>query len=494
MKASAPLLITLFVLSLGRASAADRLLLIGGGPNPEDSQVSIELNVAWIQELMSHYNFSSERLLFTAGNDNNAIKDISENLTSPEISGTWHPLARLMGQQNDAAVHFRHNNLTSVDGSTHATNFKHTLNSEVASLGKNDSLLVVYQGHGGRNSSNPLENTLKLWGDTPVDALTFNTILSQRRPGTTVRSILPQCFSGGFAHTPEQNAGYASHDRLTCGFYSVPPNRESEGCTRSVDDRDYRDYSSYFFAALTGTTRQGDSARLATKTPTLLDAHHWAYIHAWSSDLPFSSSEHFLQQWVPWYLRWTSIWSVPKNDRYFEIAMKMAQTLDIDFTTFSELSHTSGSAFKRYHQDLEGIDHVLAEISGEKAQLRGKLSKKLEHHFPEVFFPYSNVWLSMKPSQKRRIVNWIESQENYPELVRLQNRIEKLQQQRLDTRRKAAMYFRILHMLKLAIYKEQLFRFGSDSDIRQYQALLRCESWSLPGTLSPKPLHGTPTT
>ena len=56
-------LMTLTLLLPLAAAARDALFVVGGGPLPEESQVSIERNVRWIERLTKN-RFPQSRLLF----------------------------------------------------------------------------------------------------------------------------------------------------------------------------------------------------------------------------------------------------------------------------------------------------------------------------------------------------------------------------------------------------------------------------------------------
>src|SRR5690606_22002485 len=51
------------------AWGTDQYLIIGGGPTPDASQVSIEQNVLWIDSVLQQFPFSKSRVVFGAGKD-----------------------------------------------------------------------------------------------------------------------------------------------------------------------------------------------------------------------------------------------------------------------------------------------------------------------------------------------------------------------------------------------------------------------------------------
>ena len=89
----------------------------------------------------------------------------------------------------------------------------------------------------------------------------FSDWLSDFRPDVNVVLVMVQCHSGGFAHTifEQANASQALALHARCGFFSQVHDRAAAGCTPDVDEADYQEYSSFFWAALAGRTRAGAS-------------------------------------------------------------------------------------------------------------------------------------------------------------------------------------------------------------------------------------------
>src|SRR5690606_12071652 len=94
------------------------------------------------------------------------------------------------------------------------------------------------------------------------------------------------------------------------------------------DAGDYRDYATYFVAALAGETRVGKS--LSTQPDlngdgkvSLIEAHSYAYTEGFSKDIPFSTSDYYLELWEPWFTRWRSL-PFAANNPYWVNAQRIA--------------------------------------------------------------------------------------------------------------------------------------------------------------------------
>jgi len=464
--------------------AAERLMIVGGGPLPKDSQVSIERNVVWIDRLTDNPGYEQRQLLFTAGPDK--IRDIIEQRADDELLQRYLPLSRIFGEQYDALSAFRPNRIRNITGPSTARSVEQQLSQALGDLAPGDSLWFIYNGHGGRPSSEPSKNTLRLWNNTTLDVQGFADIAQARPQGTILRSFMPQCFSGGFARSialsPERPDSQ-SVDPLQCGFYSVPADQESEGCTISVDTGQYRDYSTFFFAALTGRTRNGEPVKPeATKTdpPTLLDAHRWAYVNGNSTDIPFTSSEYFLELWQPWYLRWHSINQISGDNPYYPLAAGIANRLGIDAGDPRSMAREAARLREQADAQIESIRQELGRLSTEERKLRRGILIDFQRQFPEAVFPYNANWPRRLALQERTILGAITSHADYPRLEQLQNEIDAGDQRLLDQQRDRASILRLQRMLRLSTLYELFQRFADPDERNNYEMLVACESWAPP--------------
>ena len=73
--------------------------------------------------------------------------------------------------------------------------------------------------------------------------------------------VMVQCYSGGFANLIFRQGdplkGLARANR--CGFYATVETRPAAGCTPDINEENYQEYSSYFWAAMLGATRTGQA-------------------------------------------------------------------------------------------------------------------------------------------------------------------------------------------------------------------------------------------
>ncbi|NJM58277.1 MAG: Caspase domain-containing protein, partial [Synechococcales cyanobacterium RU_4_20] len=163
-------------------------------------------------------------------------------------------------------------------------------------------LFVYFSGHGYLNETNADNNGLILWGEDVIDVQSLAIRLDALPRSKPVVVMMAQCFSGSFANLiyagGDPEAPVALHSR--CGFFATTQDLPSVGCTPEVDEADYRDYSSSFFAGLTGIDRLGQPVVSADYDGngkiSYNEAHAFAKIDEKTSDRPVSSLEVWLQR------------------------------------------------------------------------------------------------------------------------------------------------------------------------------------------------------
>lgn len=285
-RAAAPLFLLLALpaaLALGPAlplsSPPLRALLVGGGPDPDHNQVAIESNVRYVRRLLPPKTVS--RVLFANGNPN------STDVLYEDAKG------------ND---HFERTDLPSLNGPSRLAAFDqqfHALRSQAGG-----PLLLYFTGHGGPGPDSYDNNEYDMWNN---DVLTVKHLAAQidtLPPKTHIVVVMVECFSGGFGNLLFQGGDPqgAPLSQDLCGFFASVPSRVAAGCTPEVDQADYHDFTSYFFAALSGRDRLGRSVTGADYNHDGIvgmdEAYAYALIHDISIDTPTCTSDIFLRRFV----------------------------------------------------------------------------------------------------------------------------------------------------------------------------------------------------
>ncbi len=263
------------------SAAPLRVLIVGGGPDKSHNQIAIESNVRYVRRLLPPA--SSVRTLFADGNPHTVNVQYLDANANPR---------------------YRASDLGDIDGPSRLTAF-HSALKELSSQGQGP-LLLYFTGHGSPDDTGDYtDNAYDMWSDDELTVKGLATSLKTLPAETPVTVVMVQCFSGAFGNLLFQNGDTngAALDRPLCGFFASVPQREAAGCTAEVNEADYHDFTSYFFAALTGHSRLGKTVTGADYngdgTVGMNEAYDYTLLHDISIDTPTCTSDIFLRRFVP---------------------------------------------------------------------------------------------------------------------------------------------------------------------------------------------------
>ncbi|NER81542.1 MAG: caspase family protein [Leptolyngbya sp. SIO1D8] len=262
-----------------------RFLVVAGGGAPSYNEIALEKNVQYFQRSLAHmgWNPAFATVLFANGTDGRAsVRYLDllgrERFKVPNID-------YLTGAATETAVRqwFQ-------DASSNQSDMRHCLT------------FFYFTGHGNLNKDNADNNDLILWEEGLLSVQELAGMLDQWPPEIPFVTMMAQCYSGAFANLIYEN-GDASQPvalQTRCGFFATVKTRPSVGCTPLVNEADYRDYSSSFFAGLSGQDRVGHPISSADYDAngqiSFAEAHAFAKVDGETSDWPISTSESWLQE------------------------------------------------------------------------------------------------------------------------------------------------------------------------------------------------------
>jgi hypothetical protein len=265
-------------------SPAQNFLVMAGGGAPSYNEIALEKNVLYFQRTLQTMGIDPAiaSTYFANGNDGKATvrylnEARQERFKVPEIP---HLL-----------------------GASTLENFQSWLDQTVRS-DDTRPVFFYFTGHGSHNRSNENNNAMILWGEQGFSVQKFSQLLDDLPTTTPIVTMMSQCYSGSFA-----NFIYEGGDpdravalQTRCGFFATIKSRPSVGCTPEVNEADYRDYSSSFFAGLSGKSRTGQAVASADYNKngrvSYAEAHAFAKVDEQTTDLPVSTIEVWLQEKV----------------------------------------------------------------------------------------------------------------------------------------------------------------------------------------------------
>ncbi len=264
------------------SSGSPTFLVVAGGSSPRNTEIALEKNVLYFQRTLRHlgYNPASATVYFANGSTREAsVRYLDDR-----------------GRQR-----FKPPQIPNLNGSSTPANIRQwfTRAGQSASV---KSVFFYFTGHGDINNRNPNNNTMMLWNDQRMSVQEFASLLDQLPANKPVVTMMAQCFSGSFANFVYQGGNprrpLAAQSR--CGFFATIKTLPSVGCTPAVNEADYRDYSSSFFAGLSGKSRTGQPVASAdydrNGVVSYAEAHAFAKVDEFTTDLPVSTSEVWLQE------------------------------------------------------------------------------------------------------------------------------------------------------------------------------------------------------
>ena len=458
-------------------------LLIGGGPSLSESQSSIEQNVIWSEKIIRHKHPDSEIRIFYADGDN-PDPDIVNHLRVTAPDAGLLPFDRIFSEEADPKEYYNHT-IENVTGTTAPQFMKPIILDDFKKLTNNDRVLILYNGHGGYAPDDLSNNYLRLWGEKKLTVYDFESMLSVIKPDIPVRYIMTQCFSGGFTNAIHPNADKETFE-LTgnrCGFMSQSSRRESEGCTASLNIGDYRDYSTYFFAAIDGKTRQNTPLKSNPdlnndSIVSLREAHLYTLATAFSSDLSRTTSEDYLEKWEPWYLRWISDTKRQKESIYYEIALKLAANNEFDTAMLnnpSELRKLRSSLLKAYRK----LSRENNEVNKKIKAIQDEIKEKLSDSFPDLKDAYKSNFSGYDNQRLDEAKKTILQYERYSELKHLFSHRDEVVTPLIESKRKLVQAEKMFRLLKLAKLDSLLPIFSNNEIRSNFSKLLACENTSL---------------
>ena len=453
--------------------------LVGGGPDPEASQGQIELNVLWVADIVRSLAPQADLRIFFA-DASPEVRDVRIWSRPAEGQATLQPLARVFGQQEFNGNQYRKHHIGGIVHGTRVDQLGATLARDFSALRPGDRGLFVFNGHGLRDLSDRAGNTLRLWDDTRLSVRELERLAGSAPPTVPMRFVFTQCYSGGFMRLIRPQARdtrtLAAYNR--CGFAAESADRLSEGCSASIDSGDYRDYTTYFFAALSGMTRAGQRLprspdRDGDGTVTLHEAHLYALLEGHNADLPRATSEVYLERWQPAWLRYLDTTSEPDNE-YGRLAAELAQRLGLP-PRGRALQRALQTRHQALEQRLEAIDRQSHRLDDEITQLQQRLQRGLVQRWPEAAHPHTAAYARFLATELGAAQSYLTAQKDYPALAERQDRRAALDLEQVGVDRNITQLDKVLRLRQLARLSEQFERFATPSARREYQQLDRCE-------------------
>ena len=497
-------------LAAGVAFGDDYFLTIGGGYDPQGNQISLERNVEFFRQVLDERrpDHPSHTLFFADGSDTH--RDLQFRDPDFECSPSRRIAIELFGDVDDIDISYRNHRLPDVTGSTSPQHVRDYLSQLGRKMHAGDRLIVYSTAHGGSGEeATPYNTSLYTWNHRRFRATEFADWLNRLPQDTPVVMVMVQCYAGGFAHTifadGDPKKGLAT--QLRAGFYAQVHDRPAAGCTPDVKEADYQEYSSFFWAALAGHDRSGESIGPVDidgdGTTSFAEAHAYAVCHSETIDIPVRTSDAFLdyfstdgttinstyhedhQPTEPRRLPITGLLKLEGNfgpllaeaspiDR--SIIDQLAEKLSIDLRgDVKQLDETKD----RLNRQLQRARRTASRVIGEHRRALDRVRDEVRREWPELDAELSPLLASLMAERSEEFESKVTAMRSYQSLTRLAEQKETANQAVLDGRKDEALALRMEQMLKRVVLEANLPKIASTQVVNRYHELLALESSGL---------------
>lgn len=466
--------------------AKDVVWIVGGGNNLKNSQAQIETNVIWAAEAIKQSpttNGAREiNIFFTDGDD--PAKDVKVWRPVDEAESFLQPFAMIYDSGYENGVEYRNHKIKNIKGSTLRNELEPVLSESFSNLKQGDRGLFIFNGHGSFDKADTANNKIWLWDSSSLNVNEFSRLLGKVDNSVPMRFVFTQCYSGAFERLVHRNAADKIDlvDAPRCGFFAEAADRQAEGCSSGINVDDYRDYSTYFFAALSGKTRQGEDLpenpdRNKDGVVSLYEAHLYTLARAESTDLPRSTSEMYLERWQPWYLRWFFA-GEGRGNVYAKLANDIARELRVPIDQSVQRSVISKKR-RRLDRRSKKLGQERIKLAAAMTEVRYQIRYELEQRWPEAAKSRTETYQKFIKNDAKDVRKFIIGHENWPKLLIGYKRYQEIAAERLDIERKLTRFDKLRRMNKIARLRQQFEQNATPQQKAGYQKLLECEKLPL---------------
>ena len=492
------------VIALGSAPrsalATDHFLTIGGGYAPSGNQVSLEKNVLYFRRVLKelHQDQAPHAVLFADGDARGrTLQYIDPARRVPRLNLL---LAAILGDTEGLEHQYRPHQLGKLEGGSALPDVDQYFNSLAPKLNPDDRLLLYFTGHGGsanKKDASGQNTVMWLWGRHGFPVSELAKRLDRIKPQTPVTLVMVQCYSGGFANIifkeGDPAKGLAEHRRA--GFCATVHDRVAAGCTPDVEEEEYEEYSSHFWAALAGRTRGGKGLEQPDFDKDgrigYHEAHAYAIIACDTIDLPVKTSDAFLHHH-----------SVPRPDPKKKrpedaqlltpqsplpalLAHARPEERAVVEALSAALAITGDDRFKAAEalsKKLEDQRNKLGEEMKKHEQRAGEVRKKLAaallSRWPEMENPWHPKVHEAMEKEGPAVVAFIEGLPRFREFEEKRSKANQAETGMLDLERKWAKCRRLMRAIENLALGANLAKVADAALVTRYAALLELEAAS----------------
>lgn len=480
------LVVTALLIALCAPLAAeDHVLVLGGGPTPQSSQMSIEQNVLFLKRSLVEMgrNDIDPTVLFASGAS--ALPDVCFE-QSDEVPRAYRLLAEILGTTKGIQLGYRCHQIPDVDGASDRATVFQQLSEHARQLKKGDRLFLYVSGHGGKGE--PTTNGyVETWKHGDIRVRDLGEMLDRFDPEVEVIVLMVQCYSGSFANIiferGDPSRPIAPHRRA--GFFATIESRPAAGCTPDTRIDQYQEYTTSFLGALAGRDRSGGSVAThdinGDGVISLAEAHAHAMINSPTIDVSLRTSDRFLETMA----------QISTKDLEERLSTRSIESLLAKADPVR--SHILGTLAKQLgyqpDQTLADAEKESTRLEVQRRQMRAvihqfsdtrdSISRQMERNVLDRWPFLQNPWHPqahvLLTSRSDELLAYLQAQPNFSSWDRLRDRIDAMKKSDLDREKRWARLQRLLLTARTILWAEELDASSSPEVQDQYRNILALE-------------------
>lgn len=469
-----------FLLAPHVSDGRDFVLTIGGGYSPEGNQVSLEKNVLLFQDVLgSHSSIISRNDIFfsdgkAAGKDV-LVHDVE---SVPEANRL---MARVFGTTDALGLRYRDHEIPNVRGAARPTNIRVWFREVASQMHSGDRLLIYVTAHGyrSRDTRRKYDTSIAMWDRSTLGMKELAKLLDGMNAEVDVVMVMVQCYTGGFSHLiykgGEPTNGLSPQSRV--GFYATVHDRPASGCTPEVNEANYEEYSTFFWAALSGKDRAGNAIDSpdynADGSVSLEEAHAYTILNADTIDLPVKTSGEFLRVESKF---GDGSDHLLQDDEAFSIVERHASPVQrVLLTELSKTLNLDGEsrlvdAWRRSRNDRRRRGARRGNNN-----IRNQIATDLLKRWPELENPFNPLVTEMLTSRSDEFVEAVRS---HPGFERFRSQSEQ-DRPNSDDELSRVHYERFLRVADNVVLEENLRRMNKPEKVSEYETMVAAERRAL---------------
>jgi hypothetical protein len=467
-----------------RRAVAPRVLIVGGGPNLQNNQVAIESNVRYVGKLLPQD--TARITLFADGDANNATVLYDESPSLPAGERLFNLIMRASDAPEGGSGRYRKPKLgAKLDGASRKTEIQKAFTQLAADNGDPTRPVMLYfTGHGSRNGTDLENNLYDLWGAREgITVRELSREIARLPEDTPVSIVMVQCFSGAFGNLVFENGDPLGEPlkRDIAGFFATVKERVAAGCTSAVNEADYHDFTSYFFAALTGHDRIGKRVSGADYNGDgrvgMDEAYCYTLIHDDSIDVPVCTSDVFLRRFVP--LKESDVFQTPYSSVLAWASPAQRAALEALSTTLNRSDEDRLSvSYERMKTEMGGTPewkNSFHDATQKFESLRREGRRTLISRWPELRRPGTDEYRQARKEAIAQLAREAEA-ERWKDLLDANDAVDKADQEGEAKEIAASRNLRFVRLGKSVIIGHWLKEHGSPELKVRFARLVAAEA------------------